>query len=221
MSFSSDDFCGYKFFLYVPKMQNNSTVINDPYDTAGKYLAPCCNPHISHITLDKGSVSLRSEQHPTHYSQMTLLSLSHTQLKTTNPSLERVASIANCAIVPNTPASIEVAGPIDDCMLQSINKKRRYQRRGSRVPSMIMVGSSLTHLDGTDLLEIQRRLLADREFLRSLLAADMLEDERLKRASGQSSIESQQVTNSPIVQEIMKRKRATAMERNAISSKSE
>ena len=85
---------------------------------------------------------------------------------------------------------------------------------------MMMVDLSRTHhpMDDIDLLEIQRRLLADQEFLRSLHLADMLEDEGV---SSQSSVDSAQVPHFPVGQGILKRKLTTPMECAVISSESE
>ena len=65
-----------------------------------------------------------------------------------------------------------------DAILQGSSKKRRYQRRGSKTPSMLLFGvnSRMIHLDDTCLLEIQRRLLADREFLVALERAEARDD---------------------------------------------
>ena len=66
-----------------------------------------------------------------------------------------------------------------EAVLQSSNKKRRYQRRGSKSASMMLFGihSRMIHLDDTCLVEIQRRLLADKDLLLSLELADARDDQ--------------------------------------------
>jgi hypothetical protein len=106
--------------------------------------------------------------------KMTVLQLSHSPLTT-------------CALTRKT-----VGFTVDDdAMLQSSNKRRRYQRRGSKAPSMMMAcfNSRTRQIDDIDLLEIQRRLLADKEFLRSLQLADAGEDSRTKCMKRLASLE--------------------------------
>jgi uncharacterized membrane protein len=68
-----------------------------------------------------------------------------------------------------------------------------------------MLGSSRHHLDSIYLLEIQAiDCWLIKEFLRSLHAADMREDERLNCASSKSSIKSLQVTSSSIARNFEK-----------------
>jgi hypothetical protein len=90
--------------------------------------------------------------------------------------------------------------PNDDACIQSTNTRRRYQRRGSKVPSMIMAGiiprPQSRQIDDIDLLEIQKRILADKEFLLSLQLADAREASRTKCMKRRASLEL--VSKSPI-----------------------
>lgn len=54
--------------------------------------------------------------------------------------------------------------------LQSSNKRRRFQRRNSKVPSMFLAGFDRQRkIDGMELIEIQRRLLEERQMISSSL----------------------------------------------------
>mmetsp|Transcript_8407 Transcript_8407/g.12192 ORF Transcript_8407/g.12192 Transcript_8407/m.12192 type:complete len:92 (+) Transcript_8407:154-429(+) len=55
----------------------------------------------------------------------------------------------------------------NDSQMQPSNKRRRYQRRGSKVSSMLMAGSTLRDFKSTNisLLTIEQRLQAENEYL--------------------------------------------------------
>lgn len=91
----------------------------------------------------------------------------------------------------------------DDARMQSSNKRRRYQRRGSKVPSMLMGAfTACPRLnDGTTLLEIQRKILQDKEFLLSLKlsSSETHESSRTKVMKRKTSLDL--FSNSPFASE--------------------
>ena len=134
--------------------------------------------------------------------KMTLLTLTHMPLENEPRPLT-----PDC-IKTRQAKSSNIAGPAEDrdALLQASNKKRRYQRRGSKAPSMMMLGlnSPLIHLNDKSLIEIQRILLADRELLLSLEAADARED-RIANCTHAASIDSE--ANSSMARNEAKKKR--------------
>ncbi|KAI2497317.1 hypothetical protein MHU86_17190 [Fragilaria crotonensis] len=134
---------------------------------------------------------------------MTLLTLSQMPLENVPLPLK-----ADC-ISARQAESSSVSGPADDrdAVLQASNKKRRYQRRGSKAPSMMMLGmnSRLIHIDDESLIEIQRILLNDRDLLLSLEVADALEDQMASCNHGAESIDSE--ANSAVARNEAKKKR--------------
>eukprot|EP00545_Synedropsis_sp_CCMP1620_P014865 CAMPEP_0119013218 /NCGR_PEP_ID=MMETSP1176-20130426/8190_1 /TAXON_ID=265551 /ORGANISM="Synedropsis recta cf, Strain CCMP1620" /LENGTH=134 /DNA_ID=CAMNT_0006966287 /DNA_START=101 /DNA_END=505 /DNA_ORIENTATION=+ len=119
---------------------------------------------------------------------MTLMKLQNPVLKTA--ALPLKSGVFSAKELSSSPKNVESRQ--DDAMLQSSNKRRRYQRRGSKVPSMLMAAFSAhpRQLDEIDLVRIQRRILQDKEFLRRLqLSSETRETPREKCMKRRASLD--------------------------------
>jgi hypothetical protein len=107
-----------------------------------------------------------------------MMKLQCPELKTGSLPLKAVGFTVNDFAPIQQPTNIE--SRTDDAMMQSSNKRRRYQRRGSKVPTMFMAdfNASSRQVNAINLIEVQRRILQDKEFLLSLQSSETRETSR-------------------------------------------
>jgi len=101
--------------------------------------------------------------------------------------LPRKAVVFSAKIAP---LSTKSESHNSDAMLQSSNMRRRYQRRGSKAPSMFMAGFNGRPKQSSEicLRDIQRMILNDEEFLLSLKLSEAREGAVIQRFKRSPSV---------------------------------